>query len=193
MSKDLSVVFEKEVSVYEKKANALVIDEASIESAVVLLSETNKVADKVKAEKEKITTPLNEALRVERARWKPIEDAVTNAVATIKSKLVAYQRVAEEARVAKEANLMARVEKGTMRGDTAVAKMEALPDTNAPVTTASGLIQYRTVQKLVIEDINKIPREFLVVDEVKVKAALKAGNVVPGAKMVEEKVIANYR
>ena len=193
MSKDLSVVFEKEVSVYEKKANALVIDEASIESAVVLLSETNKVADKVKAEKEKITTPLNEALRVERARWKPIEDAVTNAVATIKSKLVAYQRVAEEARVAKEANLMARVEKGTMRVDTAVAKMEALPDTNAPVTTASGLIQYRTVQKLVIEDINKIPREFLVVDEVKVKAALKAGNVVPGAKMVEEKVIANYR
>lgn len=179
---------------YEKKADALVIKTTSdMEEAVKLLSVTNQVTDRVTTEKEKITKPLNEALKAERARWKPIEDACANAVATIKGKMIVFQRAVEAENAKKEEKIMARVEKGSLRTETAVAKLEALPDAKASVTTDAGMIQWRTVQKLVIEDANAIPREYLDVNEVRIKAALKAGVVVSGAKMVEERVPANFR
>lgn len=194
MSKDLSVVIQSEVSVYEREANALVIKtDADMELAVKILSATNTTADRVQAEKEKITKPLNEALKAERARWKPIEDACANAIATIKAKMVAFQRQLEAENAKKEEKIMARVEKGTLRTETAVAKLEALPDAKASVTTDAGMVQWRVVKKLVISDPMLIPREYLVVNEVAVKEALKAGKVVPGASFVEEKVPANFR
>lgn len=192
--KDLSIVIQSEVSVYEREANKLVIKtDSDMEQAVKILSATNQTSDRVTAEKEKITKPLNEALKAERARWKPIEDACANAVATIKSKMMAYQKTIEAANAAKEAKIMARVDKGTLKTETAVAKLEALPDAKASVTTDAGMVQWRTVQKLVIDDLNAIPREYMDVNEVRVKAALKAGKVVAGARMVEEKVPANFR
>jgi hypothetical protein len=194
MSKDLSVVIKGEVSVYEREANTLDIKSApDLEHAVRILSETNKTADRVKAEKERITKPLNDALKVERARWKPIEDACANAVATIKTKMLAYQRVIEAANAIKEQKIIARVERGTLRADTAVAKIEALPDATASVKTDVGMMQFRTIQKLVIDDALLVPREYLVVDDVAVKNAIKQGKSVPGCRVVEEKTIANFR
>lgn len=194
MAKDLTVVVQKEVSVYEHKANALDIKNAAdMTIAVTILSETNKVADRVKEEKEKITKPLMEALNVERARWKPLETAIASAVATIKGKMVEYQRAIEAANAVKEEKLMARVDRGTMSVDTAVAKLEQLPDATQAVSTEAGLVQWTTIKKLVIEDPMLIPRVYLVVDEVAVKAALKNGIVVPGAKLVEEKIPKNFR
>jgi hypothetical protein len=191
---DIEMVVKAEVSVYEREAVKLIIDSPEdMERAVTILSETNKVADRVKDEKEKITVPLNEALKAERARWKPIEDACANAVSIIKSKMIAYQRLLEVKNKEKEDKLMKRVDKGTMKVETAVGKMEALPDTKASVATGAGMIMWKTVKKLVISDALLIPREYLIVDEVKVKEALKNGIVVAGASLVEEKTPSNFR
>ena len=59
--------------------------------------------------------------------------------------------------------------------------------------SGAGTVQWMTVKKLVIEDETKIPREYLDVNETRVKEALKAGTVVPGAKLIEEKVPKNLR
>jgi hypothetical protein len=191
MSTDL---IKAQVSDNEAIAIAHVIaDDETLRVAVTLLSNANKLADRAKEEKEKVTAPLNEALKAERARWKPLEDACANIVATLKSKILTYNAHQEAERAKKEAQLLARAEKGTMKVETVVNKLAALPDTSASVQTAMGAVQYRTVKKLSITDINLIPREYLVVDEVKVKEALKAGVVVPGAIIIEEKTIANLR
>lgn len=194
MSKDLTVVIQSEVSVYEREANALTIKtQSDMEQAVKMLSVTNSTADRVQSEKEKITKPLNEALKAERARWKPIEDACASAIATIKTKILTYNRALEASNAIKEEKIMARVEKGTMKVETAVGKLACMPDANESVATEAGVVQYRTVKKLVIEDALLIPREYLMVNETAVKEALKAGKIVPGAKIVEEKTIANFR
>jgi hypothetical protein len=194
MTQDITLAVSKEVSVYERVAEKLVLESAEdMVGAVKMLSETNKVADRVKEEKEKVTKPLLEALNAERARWKPIETAVANAVALIRGKMMDYQKKTEEENRIKEEKLMARVEKGTMRVDTAVTKMNQLPDAKASVTTDSGMVQWTTVKKLVITDEGLIPREYLVIDQVKVKEALKKGVVVSGAQLVEEKVPKNFR
>jgi CRISPR/Cas system CMR subunit Cmr4 (Cas7 group RAMP superfamily) len=193
MNKDIALV-EKSVSKQEAQATALVItDDAGMEKAVALLSQTNLIADNVKEEKEKITKPLNEALSAERARWKPIETACANAIATIRGKMMLYQKAVDAAIKEKEAKLMARVEKGTMKVDTAVRKMDELPDSVQTISTSFGQLQWTTVKKLVIDDASLIPREYLDVNETRVREALKAGTVVPGAKLVEEKVPKNLR
>ncbi len=190
--KELAVL--KEVSVYEHKANALVINETKdMESAVVLLSETNRVADKIKEQKELLTRPAQDILNEVRLRYKPVEVACANAIATVRNKMMAYQREVERVVAEKEAKLLARVEKGTMRPETAVSKMEALPDVKADVRTEAGMVEWRSVQKLVIEDGKLIPREYLDVNEVRIKAAFKEGKVVAGCKMITERVPANFR
>lgn len=192
-SKNIALV-EKKISKQEAQANELrIVDDKSMELAVSLLSQSNKIADEVKEEEEKITKPLNEALKAERARWKPIKEACANAIGTIRAKMMEYQKKIDEKNKETEAKLVDRVERGTMKAETASDKMEALPESAKMVTTAAGALQWMTVKKLVIEDMLLIPRTYLDVNETRVKDALKAGTVVPGAKLIEEKVPKNLR
>lgn len=182
------------VTKQESQANALTIATLDdMKQATELLSEVNRMADKFEAEKELLTKPLNTALKEIRSRYKPIETALGNAISTIRTKMTIAQRQFDAEAEAKKDKLMARVEKGTMRVETAVAKMEDIPDADATINTDSGSVQWMTVKKLVIDDANKIPREYLTVNEVAVKEALKNGVVVPGARIVEEKVPKNTR
>lgn len=183
-----------QVSDNERIAAELVV--ASPESqreAVTLLSNANKLSDKITAEKEKITKPLNAALQAERARWKPLETSLACIVSTLKTKMLAYEKQVSEEQAKKEAQIMARVENGTMKVETAVAKLSDVVASDSSVTTESGMIQYAIVKKLYIVDAALIPREFLEVNESKVRDALKSGVVVPGAELREEKTIKNFR
>lgn len=183
-----------QVSDNERIAAELVV--ASPESqreAVTLLSNANKLADKITAEKEKITKPLNAALQAERARWKPLELSLANIVSTLKTKMLAYEKQVAEKQALDQKRVMARVEKGTMKVETAVSKLSDVVASDSSVTTESGMIQYATVKKLYIVDASLIPREFLEVNESKVRDALKSGVVVPGAELREEKTIKNFR
>jgi len=196
-TKEIAIIDEKVtklVTKQEKQANdLLILTPADMKKATELLSEVNRMADKFEAEKELLTKPLNAALKEIRGRYKPIETALEYAISTIRTKMTTAQRMFDADAEAKREKLMARVEKGTMRVETAVAKMEDIPDADATINTDSGSVQWMTVKKLVIDDANKIPREYLDVNEVRVKEALKNGVVVPGARMVEEKVPKNTR
>lgn len=192
MTTDITLT--KQVSKYEARANEITIkDDTGMAEATQSLSEINKILDAAVKEKEKVTKPLNEALKVERNRWKPIEDACANAVATLKSKMIAYRRKVDEENAKKEAAIIARAEKGTLRPETAVAKLENLPDAAKTVTSDAGLVKWREVTRLVIEDESKLPREYLDVNEMRVKTALKEGKLVPGARLSVEKEPCNYR
>lgn len=192
MTTDITI--KKELSKYEVRAVEIVIKtDDDMQSATLALSEINKILDAATKEKEKVTKPLNEALKVERNRWKPIEDACSAATALIKSKMIAYRRHVDAENAKKEAAIIARTEKGTLKPETAVAKLENLPDASKTVTSDAGLVKWREVTRLVIDDANKIPREYLDVNETMVKAALKAGTTVPGARLVTEKEPINFR
>lgn len=183
-----------QVSDNERIATELVVSSPeSQREAVTLLSNANKLADKITAEKEKITKPLNAALQAERARWKPLETSLSTIVSTLKTKMLAYEKQVSEEQAKKEAQIMARVEKGTIKVSTAAAKLSDVVASDSSVTTESGMIQYAIVKKLYIVDASLIPREFLEVNESKVRDALKSGVVVPGAELREEKTIKNFR
>lgn len=194
MSKDIALSVKKKVSIQEQKALDLVIKtDEDMEVAVVMLSEANKALDAIKDEKDKIIKPAKEVIDTEKARWKPIEDICSRVVSTVRGKMMEYQKKIEAKVKEREEAIAKSAEKGKIKPETAMKKMEALPNAAASVTTGSGMVQWTTVKKLVIENEALIPREYLDVNEARVREALKTGKVVPGAKLIEEKIPKNFR
>ena len=169
-----------------------VTDVNSMVQAGTVLGKIKDYRKTLKEEEDSLTeVHLTEIAKV-RAIYKPKRDKIESAIKYISDQVNQYQTL--EARRAKEAEekLAARVEKGTMKIDTAIRKMDEIVKPIDTVKTGDGTIKFRTVQKLDITDAALIPREYLVVDEAKVLEALKAGRKVTGAQLIEVQSISNY-
>lgn len=194
MSKELTI--EQEVSPLAEQATALSISNPKeMEGAVTFLSQLNKMLDRIKAEKDKVMRPLLDATAAEHARWKPAETKLEAAIAIARKTITAYQT--EQKRIADEEaeKIAARVApgKGNLSAETAIKKMDAIKKPEESVTTDAGLAKFRTDKKCEVEDITKIPFEFLLADMVKIRAAMKAGQEIPGIRYFSEETVINFR
>jgi hypothetical protein len=82
-----------------------------------------------------------------------------------------------------------KVETGKMSFEKAADKIQEItPEKN--VESKSGAVQFRTVKEVVIEDENKVPREYLMLDMVKIRKVALAGVEIAGVKVVEKQVVA---
>ena len=196
--KEVALVPEKElvelktqVTGPQDQANKLVIaSEEDANKAADILHEITNVEKLVTAKKESITKPLMASLASVRDMFRPIETACADAKKTIKGKIMDWQ-VAEEARIEKEKNrIEARVEKGTMRADTAAGKLEDLGEAPKKAQGSVGKVQTRVVVKVRVIDETLIPREYLIPDMTKItEAVIRQGVAVPGIEKYEEKTL----
>ncbi len=177
-------------------ANSLEVNsKEDLEKATDVLSTLNKFMDNLTEEKEKVTKPLNEALKAERARWKPIEEMYDGAIASVRGAVSAYM-TAEAKRVkAEEAKIVARVGagKGKLSIDTAGRKLNEIVTAPEKVVAGAGMLKFRTDYKLVILKVEDIPREYMLPDEKGIKDALKRGEKVDGCMLEEVQVPINFR
>lgn len=190
------LVMHKQIAPVVEEAQALVIKDAkTMKAATEMLSRINQIGDKITAEKEKVTKPLNEALKAERARWKPVETVYEEAVEIIRGKMTEYQTAEVKRQREEEARIAARVGegKGKLKVETAVRQMEDIEKADGTVKTESGLVKFREDKVLKIMDETFIPDEYWVLDEKKILGALKAGVDVPGAVLEIKMVPLNYR
>lgn len=190
------VVLKKSISTVANQAQEIEITtSAHMKQAVEILSILNKYMDSVKEKKEKITKPLNEALKNARAMFKPLEEIHDKAIDSLRSKMAVYQTAKVNATREEEAKIAARVGngKGSYKIETAIKKMEKLPAIEKEVATDEGLVQFREQKNLKIVMASLIPREYLVPDEKKILTDLKDGKLVPGCIIEITQVPANYR
>jgi TPP-dependent 2-oxoacid decarboxylase len=193
MSTDLIT---KEIRPIAKQAQDVSItDNASMAGAVSLLSDLNRALTKVTEEKEKVTKPLNEALKAERNRWKPIETELTDAINNVREKMSVYQTEETKRARAAEEKIASRIApgKGNLSVETAVKKIDAIERPEDAIATDAGLVKFRTIQTLLITDEKLIPRHYLVVDEKKLLDDLKKGVKVFGATLEEKQIPVNFR
>lgn len=189
-------LIEKEVSPIVERAQALTIkDEKTMTGGAELLSTLNIRLDKIVAEKEKVTKPLNEALKNERARWKPFEIQLDEAIALIRRKMSAYQTEQKRLADEEEARIAARVKegRGNLKPETAVRKMEEIERPAGAVTAASGMVKFNTVKVFEVMDLTLLPIEYHLANEVMIRKAMAAGIELPGVKYSTEQRPANYR
>lgn len=175
-------------------AQALTIEkDEDMTGATELLTKINLAGDMIKKRKEEITKPLNEALKSARDLFRPLEEAQQNAKNIVAEKMIAYRRAVEENRRKEEAKLAARVEKGTMKMETAQRKMEELPQEQKSVKTDAGAVSFKETPVPVIFDEAQIPRQYLVPDMVKINKAVRAGIEIPGIKVEMRTDLSNRR
>lgn len=189
LSQELAPI-KAQISKAENAAAALTIKTADdLTTATELLGKIKTVGKMITSKKEAITKPLNEALRNARAFFAPLENAFYNAEQVVKGKMIDYQN-AELAKAAKETKKVEeKVEAGKMTFEKAAEKIEKVtPQKN--VTTAAGAAQFRTVKEVVVDNETMIPREYLMLDMVKIRKVALAGVAIPGVRVVEKQAVA---
>lgn len=157
--------------------------------ATDLLSKMKTVAKMIKERKEAITKPLSEALNSARDLFKPIESNLADAEALVKRKMLDYNDKVEREAQAKADKIAKDLESGKIKETTAIKKMEAVPQVQSSVQGKVGAVSTKILKKYRVVDESKLPREFLMPDMGKITEAIKAGQIVPGAEMYEEKII----
>jgi len=173
--------------------DALVIkDQIGLNEATKIRSGIKDVAKQIDAKKKEITAPLNTALKNVRALFAPVETACEEASRAVDRKVIVYSQEVEKTRQEEETRLAARVEKGTLKVETAAKKMEALPEAQRHVETDRGSMTIRKIRKTRIVDLALLPREYLVPDEVLIRKDALAGKVIPGVEVYEEDSVASY-
>lgn len=180
-----------QVSSVQEAANALKVEnQEDMNRATDALHNVSKAEKYVVEKKEAITRPLMKSLSAIRDLFKPLETNLADAKKIIKGKMLAWQ-IEEDDRITKEKERIAkRVEKGTMRPDTAAGKMEAVGEAPVKSTGEVGKSSIRTVKKVRVMDETMIPREYLLVNMTAItEAVIKKGIDVPGTETYEEKMI----
>lgn len=188
----------KEVTVLATQAQQLSItNDEQMREATVMLSTVNKQADIIKDFKEKVTKPLNQALRAERARWKPLEDQLASATKVIRTAMIVYQTAMTKKAEAEKEKIVARIGegKGKIKVTTAAGKLAEVATPDKLVSTDEGAVSFVTDYEIEIEDPRKVPLEFLDISVRKadVKRAVKAGQTIPGLIIKEIQVPKNFR
>lgn len=192
MSKEITI--SKEVAPVITQAQKFnIVDKESMTLAVDYLSKLNKENDKIVEEKERITKPLNEALKVERARWSPVEKMLKTAIEIYRTKMSIYQTNLIQEQRKQEQKIADRLAKGTIKQETAVRKMDELEGVENKTETESGSISFRTDLVLEITSLKDIPLEYMEPKESVITRDLKVGKVIAGCKLKEVLTPVNKR
>ena len=166
------------------------------ETKITSDSELNLVANKIKeikdlgkvikAEKEKFTKPAQSIINEARSKYLPYEKICSEAEVALKAKADMYMGDQERERLRKEESIARRAEKGQLREETAIRKLEEIGEERKSIDTGEAQLQRKTVKSVVIVDREKIPHEYWVVDEVKVRKVALAGVEIPGVTVKEK-------
>ena len=124
-------------------ANALSItsnDELIV--GVELLGRIKTAQKAITDKKQAITKPINEALKEIRSLFAPIEKSIDEAEGIVKNKMLVYNETTEQAAREQEAKIAARVEKGTLKPETAANKIAAIERVQPTTTGNNGAAQF---------------------------------------------------
>lgn len=149
-----------------------------------LVAQTVKVlellGDRAELEEKTITDPLNIALKATRAHFKPFKDLVASLKLAAKSTMLLFLASQQK----KKEALNAKLEDGTIK------KISTLVRKQAELEVSSGAAQIRKVWALIIVDVKKIPREYMIPDETAIRSTLRDGGTVAGCEWKQQDSIA---
>lgn len=174
---------------------------ANMKDATELLSLVNKHIDRIEAEREKVTKPLNAALKAENARWKPMRTSLEEARDTIREKMSLYQTEQKAIADKEAAAIAARIKpgKGNLSPETGVAKIASLDTPSSSIAADSGSVTFITVKHFEVVDVqtlvtqNALGNMYVLPNETAIRAAMKAGTELLGVRYYETQEPRNSR
>jgi len=158
------------------------------------LTRITKATDEWEQMRVSIVTPANHFVRHINGLWKRMIDPVKLEEGRIRNMMSGYRAREQQRRQAEYAASLKQAEE-------AITDIfpggSPIPETVAPipqdslkhVTTANGSVGFTTVWKWVVEDADKIPREYWMLNETMITKVVKAGmRSIPGLRVYSEQV-----
>ena len=105
--------------------------------------------------------------------------------------MLSFNKLQEVKADKKLEDIEVKVQTGKMDIITAAEKMEKITPATS-VNGENGKIQYRIIKKIIIKDISKLPRKYLIPDSFLIKKDVLSGVKIPGVEIKKEKIIATY-
>ncbi len=192
MTKQLTII--KKVDPLIIKAEELVVeDSAGLKEAIEVLSELNQWSDRVEEDRTKLTAPLNKTLKEINSRYKPLKDALELTVERLRARMSEYQGKALRARAELELRFGERVEKGSLKAETAVRRLDELGTVEKSIEGENGSVSFIELEKFAIEDLSLVPIEYHLANEVMIRKAMKEKIYLPGVKYWTTQSVRNSR
>lgn len=152
-----------------------------MDAAAVTLKELKEVAKLAELEEKKITGPLEQAKKAAISHFKPFRDMVAQLDTTVKLAMSIYREQA----AAKVKKLEADLETGKIK------KITTFTNKVAAINNTGSTAKLKKVWTAEVEDVSKVPREFMIVDMDKVRQHLRdGGKPIPGVKWYQKETIA---
>ena len=154
-----------------------------------LLSNIKLFQKAVKDQKDKQLKPALETTKQIRGFFAPSEEKAEEAERLTKLKLGNYFDKKEADRKKKEDAIAVRVEKGQIKEETGLRKLDEIGETKTNVKTEEGATIYSKVKEVEVIDESKVPDQYWKLDLVAIRRdALAIGNlgeVIPGVIVKE--------
>ncbi len=168
--KELAVIDEKVAGMQKMLDQLPVVNDEQYAMVAERIAQVKQLGRIIKDEKDKYTAPANEIIKQARTTFDPLIAACQNAVSILNGRAIKYHEQKQAEIKKKEDQISARVEKGTMKVETAAKKLETLPEVKTTVRTDTGIgLQMAKVAVANITNPDLIPDEFWVIDEAKVR------------------------
>lgn len=195
-SKEIQEVKAQTGSVVETAQTIAIDNDADLENASGVLKTIADTKKEVEARRQFFVKPLNDQVKRINELFKGLAAPLLEADTMIRRKVSEYRAAqAEIARKEQErlnklaAEQQARLDKKAEKKGVEAPKITA-PVVAAPPTKV-GNVATRKVWKFEITDAGKVPAEYLVVDETKIRRDVNAGvREIPGVRIFQDEQIA---
>lgn len=165
----------------QRKLTDLVIaSNADYEAAGKHLKILKGISKVVDTEKGKIINPIKESIKNTEAFFKPFTDEVKQIEVEVKAKMLAWVEKQET----KSKQLEADLDSGKIKS------IGTFHRKNSELTVQSQHSQLREIKVLEITNLKKIPYQYLLPNETKIREALLAGKKIAGCKLNTKKSLA---
>lgn len=170
-------------TIIENYESFSVHDNHSLAIASEALSTIRGYLRKVEVTRLELTKPLNDHIKVLNDKFHAITTPIKFIEKGITQKMVGYRAMVEAQRAEEQKRLDAEAQAN-------LDEHALIPEAIAPivpgqaksVAVANGKITFIKIRVWKLEDITKVPRAYLKLDEAQITATIKAGDEIPGIR-----------
>lgn len=202
IEKQITTVKQQTTKMLNAANELTILNDSDLSKATDALAVVKNLGKQIKERKEQITKPLLEALNSARDLFKPLEQSHVEAERIIKVKILNYQDEQDKKRKEEAEKIALRVEKGTLKQETAMKKLENLPEVQTTTVGKIGKTSTRIIKKVRITplpelQLNQLQLNVLIKNgiidwnESRVRELALKGQLIPGVQVYEEKTLSS--
>jgi hypothetical protein len=200
-TQEIKIAAREVVKLYDMTSDLTVTNDSEMRAAADLLAQVKAKSKDLRAKKKAILDPLKKAVDEIKNLFKEPEDQLATAEQIVKDAVLAYHTTQEAAARKEAERIERRLDKGTMKVETGIAKLAGIEQAENNIQTENGSVQFKQGrEKVRITDVAKLLEAMpgllqseRVLEAIRLEvtpAVLASTYGLPGVEVYREKIVA---